>query len=314
MNLDALAAPLRADVVSGAAVVTRTAAEVVRRVAVRGEAGDVPALRRLLGEMAVRILDAQPAMASLVSLLADAFSTLDGVDDPEEARRRVAAAVEAFRADMEEEARRAGRHAAGLLASGDRVMTLSDSSTVRRALLQAAGSGPLEVVCLEARPLMEGRTLARALAAGGARVTCAVDAAADSLVGGCRAVLLGADSVGDRGVVNKIGSAGLIRAARSREIPVWILTDASKLLPPGFPQPVDDDRPAEEVWPPGEDGGRASGIRVWNRYFELVPLEGITRIVTGAGSRTPEQIEADRAGRELPPELARWAARRSAHR
>ena len=270
MNLDALVAPLRADVVSGAAVVTRTAAEVVRRVAVRGEAADVPALRRLLGDLAVRILDAQPSMASLVSLLAGAFASLDDVEDLEEARRRAAAAMESFRAEMDEEARRAGGHAARLLSPGDRVLTLSDSSTVRRALLQAAESGPLNVVCLEGRPLNEGRALARALAAGGARVTCAVDAAAESLVDGARAVLLGADSVGDRGVVNKIGSAGLIRAARAREIPVWILTDASKLLPHGFPQPVDDDRPSDEVWPAGEAGRRASGIRVWNRYFEVI--------------------------------------------
>jgi translation initiation factor 2B subunit (eIF-2B alpha/beta/delta family) len=307
MNLDALVAPLRADVVSGAAVVSRTAAEVVRRVAVRGEVDDVASLRHLLGDLAVRILDAQPAMAPLVTLLSDALAALDGAGDVDGARRRVAREAEAFRTRLEEEGRRAGAHAAKALDAGARVMTLSDSSTVRAALLGAGERGPLEVICLEGRPMQEGRALARTLAGAGLRVTCAVDAAAEALVADCDAVLLGADSVGDRGIVNKIGSAGLIRAAGSREVPVWVVTDDSKLLPPGFPQPLDDDRPAEEVW------RGASGVRVWNRYFEVVPLSWVSRIITGAGSASPEEIEAERAGLDVPPELARWAARRSEH-
>lgn len=305
MNLDALVAPLRADVVSGAAVVSRTAAEVLRRTAVRATADDVPDLRHQLGELAVRILDAQPSMAPLVALLSGAFNALDEASDLEDARRRVARAAEAFRSEMEGEADAAARHAAELLEPGASVLTLSDSSTVRAALRHAAGAGPLSVTCLEGRPLQEGRALARAVAEAGATVTCAVDAAAETHLARADAVLLGADSVGDRGAVNKIGSAGLIRGARARGVPVWIVTDRSKLLPRGFPQPVDDDRPAEEVW------RGASGIRVWNRYFEVFPLDGVAGIVTGAGSRSPDEIEADRAGLALPPELARWAARRS---
>ena len=61
-------------------------------------------------------------------------------------------------------------------------------------------------------------------------------------------MVMGADSVGDRGIVNKIGSLGLAREAQEWATPLWVAADRSKWLPPGFPQPVDDDRPGDEVW------------------------------------------------------------------
>ncbi len=301
MNLDALVAPLRAEVVSGAAVVGRTAGEVMRRVAVRGSAADARGLRELLGQAAVRILDAQPAMAPLVSLATRVLNSVDESDALEEARREAAQAAEAFRGEVEEAVRRTAQKGAELLADGGRVVTLSSSTTVRGALVRAARSAKLEAVCLESRPAGEGELQARALAAEGVPVIFAVDAAAETLLEGARCVLLGADSVGDLGVVNKIGSLALARAARARGVPVWVVADGTKLLPPGFPQPLGDDRAADEVW-------RApAGVKIWNRYFELVPDDFIDGFVGEKGTRVPADVGAARRTLQVPPELEAWA-------
>lgn len=305
VHLEALVSPLRADVVSGAAVVSRTAAEVVRRVAVHAPAETTAELRATLEEAAARILDAQPSMAPVVTLLARAFAELDPAPDVEEARRRVARVAEGFREELSRRTDRAGRHLSDLLDDGDRVLTLSDSSTVRAGLLRASEEGALSVVCLESRPVDEGRRLARVLGEAGVPVTLSVDAAMAVHLPGCRAVVLGADSVGDRGIVNKIGSVPLARCARAAGVPVWVVTDGTKFLPPGFPQPLDDDRPAEEVCrPPGD-------VRVWNRYFELLPFDLVEWVVTDDGPLDPLTLTERRLGLPLPAELARWAARRA---
>lgn len=300
MSLDALVAPLRADVVSGAAVVGRTGAEVVRRAVSRTRAGTVGELRERLAELVEKILDAQPAMAPLVTLAARVLDAAEDASSVDEAETSVLEAAEAFRRDLEREAAEVAAAAGEVLSRGARILTLSNSSTVRATLLGAAELD-LTVICLESRPISEGRKLAAQLGKEGVRVIYAVDAAAACLLPGVDLVLLGADSVGDRGIVNKIGSRAVVELARSREIPVYVLVDRTKLLPPGFPQPVHDPRPEGEVWraPPG--------VKVWNRYFETVPLSRVTAVVTGGGPMDEEAVEEARRRIPVPPELRAWS-------
>jgi translation initiation factor 2B subunit (eIF-2B alpha/beta/delta family) len=175
---------------------------------------------------------------------------------------------------------------------------------VRKLLTEEAGPRGITVLCFESRPVNEGRHMAAALAKAGVDVVFAVDAAAQLLVPEADAVLLGADSIGDLGAVNKIGSASLAQAARVAGVPVHVLADETKILPRGFPQVLDDDRPGAEVWdaPPG--------VRIWNRYFEVVPLEWVTSVVTDLGVHSPQALEDRRAALDFPMGLRAWAASR----
>ena len=304
-HLDALVARLRADVVSGAAVVGRMAAELARRAALQAPADTPEGLRAVLADVLVRVLDTQPSMAPLVSLGRHVLGSLEEAPSVESAREAAAAAAESFRAGLETRAQVVAARAASLLPERGTVMTVSSSSTVRGALLDGAQTRDLRVVCLESRPMNEGRLLATKLAGAGLEVLYAADAAADSIIPECDVVLLGADSIGDRGVVNKIGSAGIAAAAQREGVPVHVATDESKILPPGFPQLTADDRPPDEVW-------RApAGVRVWNRYFEDFPLAWVTSVVTESATLPPDEVEEIRTGIALPAELREWAARRS---
>lgn len=301
MNLDALVAPLRADVVSGAAVVARAAAAAMRRGAVQLPAESAAELREALGTLAVHVMEAQPAMAPLVELLTE---VLDAVEDDaplDDARRAAAEATESFRVEMERRGKRVAEVLAREIPHGSTILTLSSSSTVRSGLVEARDK-ELTVIVLEGRPMNEGQGLARTLAHAGIPVVLAVDAAAESLVATADLVLLGADSVGDPGVVNKIGSTGVGRSAAAHAVPLWVAADRSKWLPPGFPQVLDDDRPPEEVW------RGARGVRVWNRYFECLPYGMVSRIVTDSGSLTPEELSARRRELKAAAVLESWAA------
>ena len=161
------------------------------------------------------------------------------------------------------------------------------------------------MLCFESRPVNEGRDLARALAEAGVDVRYAVDAAAHLLVRECDAVFFGADSIGDQGVVNKIGSAIIAHSARAAAVPVVVLADDTKILPRGFPQALDDDRPAGEVW------SAPDGVAVWNRYFEAVPMEYVTWVVTEDGPLPPSALEERREVLDLPVGLKAWASSRS---
>lgn len=306
MSFDTLVAPLRADVSNGASVVARAAADVVRRATAEIEAGSLEELRGLAAELTGAILDAQPSMAPLVTLAARVLSAVDEADAVDAGLEEVARVAREFLDDLEARKEEAARQGAGALGDVGSVFTLSASSTVIRALQARAARGALHVTCLESRPGNEGRDAAHRLTEAGASVVFAVDAAMGTLLPGCDAVVLGSDSVGDRGVVNKIGSRPAALLARESEVPVYVLTDGTKLLPPGFPQPTNDDRPPTEVWDVSQE------IRIWNRYFEAFPTEWATRVITESGPRTPRQVEEARSGLPVPAALRRWAREREA--
>lgn len=299
-RLRALVAPLRSDVMSGAATVAKTAAEVMRRAAIRLPARSIEELRWWLGEAGLKVLDAQPVMAPLVLLVRNVLAAAAEAAGLEDGRHAAASAAEEFRTRLESRSRAVAEQAAEVLLGRRTVATTSSSSTVRAALLLGDDARSRTIVCFESRPMQEGRALARALAEAGVQVLFAVDAAAHSLVPACEVVLMGTDSIGDRGVVNKIGSAALAQAAGRHGVPVYVLADESKILPRGFPQTVDDDRPGEEVWRP------QPRVRVWNRYFEVVPMEDVTGVVTETGVLDAAGLERLRQRVEFPEALRRW--------
>jgi translation initiation factor 2B subunit (eIF-2B alpha/beta/delta family) len=303
LNFDALVEPLRSDTTSGAATLARASSHVLELAAQETPATTGAALVGALNTLALAILDAQPSMAPLVTLAREVTSTLDALAPVDEVRHKAVAAARHFRESLGKRAAAAAKLAAERLPPGA-VLTLSYSSTVRAALLEAAKTTPLRVICLESRPLNEGRGLANELAGAGISTTVAVDAAAESLLPECAAVLLGADSVGDRGVVNKIGSAALARGAKHLGVPLLVATDSSKLLPAGFPQRLGGDRPAEEVW-----STTTQGPLVWNRYFEAFPIDWITTLCMEDGAFGPRDVGRRRKALFVPPALARWAAR-----
>ena len=173
------------------------------------------------------------------------------------------------------------------------VATVSASGSVRVCLEALSERTELQVICAEARPLMEGRRLAADLAAAGIPTTLCTDAGIDAVIAttGLRldAVVVGADAVAPRWFVNKCGTRQVVDVGAGLGVPSYVVASRDKFIHEAL---VDELRPREgppepeEVWehPPRD-------VTVTNPYFERVPVESVANFVTDAGLLGPASVE-----------------------
>jgi len=109
-------------------------------------------------------------------------------------------------------------------------MVYGKSAVVGQTLLRAWREGKrFRVVCVDARPLHEGRAMARLLSAAGVPVTYALTAALPHVLGEVTLCLLGAHAVlGDGAVYSRVGTAVVGMAARERGVPVIVAAESIK--------------------------------------------------------------------------------------
>ncbi len=145
------------------------------------------------------------------------------------------------------------------------VLTHSNSATVREAIEHTP---PERVVCTVSAPGEEGRELAESLRGSELAVDVVDDPDAEHAVGTVDLLLVGADTVfRDGSLVNKVGTAGLAKAAKKAGVPVIVACEVIKLAP-------------EDPRDPGE------------KRFDLTPPEHIDLFVTEEGEFPPEDIAA----------------------
>ncbi|HJZ48554.1 MAG TPA: translation initiation factor eIF-2B [Roseiflexaceae bacterium] len=250
------------------------------------------------------LIRAQPLMAPLVNLVNAVLWKLEQPETPDELRLAVTQITMEFKRQLRQNAQRVADGALALIADGSTIVTISRSGTVEQALLHARRAGRhFAVICLESRPLCEGRAAAAALAAADIPATLAVDAAAAALVPEAQLVLVGADLLGSRGLVNKLGTRTLALAAQAARVPFYTLCGSEKFLPSGYDPPDQREWPASEVWPDAPPG-----VTVRNHYFEWTPLSELSGIVTERGVLSIAEVESWLAAIELHPALKckRW--------
>jgi translation initiation factor 2B subunit (eIF-2B alpha/beta/delta family) len=140
--------------------------------------------------------------------------------------------------------------------------------------------------------------MASELAASGIPTTLVIDALAVVLAGQSHLVLVGADHLSAHGLMNKVGTYGMVLSARAANVPVYALCSSEKFLPPGYHQPEQARWPADQVWP-----DVPANIQVSNVYFDTTPLNVLAGIVTEQGVQPTVGIEAWLAATKLNPAL-----------
>jgi translation initiation factor 2B subunit (eIF-2B alpha/beta/delta family) len=258
------------DRVSGATAIVLRAAAVLR---------SVSADREDLERAARELCEIQPSMAGLRTLAAIALRA----PDP-------AAALDAFARRVERAPAAVARLARPLLAlrahgGPVRLVTCSRSAAVEATLLDLARSTRVHVACSESRPAREGRDLARVLAGASVDVELYSDAGIGAAVPGADAVVVGADALGPRAFINKVGTAGLCALATGLGVPVYVLAGREKVVS----GPVFDSLRLGEG-PPAELAAEESVGRVRNPYFEQVPYQFVTQAVTDSAVLSPVEI------------------------
>jgi translation initiation factor eIF-2B subunit delta len=287
MRWEALVEPIREDRTSGATELAKRAATAVLDWTDQTASVAFPAWKAELTAFAASLYAAQTAMAPLFNLVNDVLLALESIAAPEEGRPRVRHTVQAFLERIEQAYTRLATTALPVLPHGARVLTFSYSSSVLAVLLEAHAQQRLSTVfCTESRPMMEGQHLARALTSAGMAVEFGIDAALSMFARRASVVLVGADSLTEQGVVNKLGTTSLALVARHASIPCYTVGDRQKWFPAvAKPSELARLKPAEEVWatPP-------AAVMVWNTYFECTPLALFTGIIGENELLTPHEL------------------------
>ena len=222
--------------------------------------------------------DAHPFMA-LVRTVGRRAREATSADD-------LAKTLERMRWEMDNGNQRIGEWALQLFPDGGTFMTNSFSATVHAALKHLAATGKeIRAIVVESRPAREGVQLARALGEVGIRSTLIVDAGIASFMDRADAILVGGDTLSGSFFVNKLGTHPLVLTAANQGVPVYLLASLLKLVPEGEVPDVESPRSPEEV-----ESDPMTNVTVENIYFERIPLDKVTGVITEEGILPPEEI------------------------
>lgn len=276
-----------------------------------GEEVSGGATEALLSGLTHAVREHQPSMANLLQLLDHSWWSWEEAESagPQEAEaerhRRLLELWQGRRQQREGALRELGAHLAALWAEGPAatdpkartLLTLSRSGTVLAGLAALSESGArFTVVVGEGRPGGEGRQMAAVLRRRGLDAWVTTDAAVMALAAGsappppfpfdpaATTVVVGADAVGPRLFLNKVGTRPLAAAAREAGRPCWVLAETSKLLP------LELFRLLELPAAPADEVGAPPGVPALSFYFEPVPLELASRVVSEEGAAEPRRV------------------------
>lgn len=155
------------------------------------------------------------------------------------------------------------------------VMTFSRSKTLLNIFRNLGEWGYIKKIYLsEGRPTNEGISFAEDLSKMGIDTVLTIDIALPNLVGKVDVVIIGCDAIlPNNSVVNKVGSTALAIAAKHYEKNFIVAGDEYK---------YSSKMNIEIKYGPITDiySGSVNRIEVYNPYFEVIPAQLITYIVT----------------------------------
>ena len=170
------------------------------------------------------------------------------------------------------------------------VATVSASETVRVCLEALSERTRLEVICAEARPLLEGRHMAADLARARIPTTLCTDAGIGAVMAATgptlEAVVVGADAVAPRWFVNKCGTRHVVEVAASLGVPSYVVGSREKFIGEILAEELRPNQGSpDEIWehPPPD-------VTIANPYFERIPVELAAMFVTDAGPIGPASV------------------------
>ncbi|MCD6520344.1 MAG: hypothetical protein J7M05_10535 [Anaerolineae bacterium] len=278
---------LRRDNRSGAEEILAKALDLLIEAIAESSPSGVLSYKEWLLRISRQIVAAQPSMGVLFRLVNDMLWACDGVMNSTEMRQKALDFLQDYQQQQETTLQAVIDQAAQYLANFASLMTYSRSSTVARVFTTMAERNiKPRIYCSEGRPMLEGQTLASELSWAGLDVILGIDMALFGWLGEVRALVIGADSIGSAGLVNKVGTAALMHAAMEQEIPRIVVCSSLKFLPEDYlvGQSLRSGAP-EEIMPVSSEN-----ITVRNVYFDVTPLELVSVVINEKGPLEYEEL------------------------
>jgi methylthioribose-1-phosphate isomerase len=280
--------------------------------------GGQAALRGSIQDLRRAIRDATDSLRTSRPTAVNLFWALDRIDRVVNAGRdlappalleRVLAEARAIADEDKAMCRAIGRFGAGLVGSGQGVLThcnagglaTADYGTALAVLFAAHEAGKaIHVFADETRPLLQGaRLTAWELQRRGVPVTLICDNMAAQVMkeGKVQMVVVGADRIAANGdTANKIGTYGVALLARAHGIPFYVAAPSSTFdfsIPDGSAIPIEQRDPREVTHGLGRQTA-PEGVTVYNPAFDVTPAALIAGIITERGVIQPVNAQTIR--------------------
>lgn len=156
------------------------------------------------------------------------------------------------------------------------IFTHCHSSTLAKALIEAhKNKKRFSVINTETRPLYQGHLTSKQLSKAGIKVSMSVDSAILEDIKKSDLIMIGADAVTKKGVLNKIGSGLIAKISKDLKKPLYIVTDSWKFSKRGVKI---EKRSWKEIW-----SKSPKNVNIENPAFEWVPKNQISYIVSELG-------------------------------
>lgn len=177
-----------------------------------------------------------------------------------------------------------------LIKNNSIVFTHCHSSTLIKALISAKKHRKkFEVYNTETRPLFQGRKTYKELKNANIKVTMFIDSAAEIALTKAQdkeektkpvnLILLGADAITNKRVVNKVGSGMISEIAKQNHIPLFIVSNSLKYTN----KPIQlEQRNPNEIWNKLNMIKNKDSIK--NPAFEFISKKNITGIISELGN------------------------------
>lgn len=155
------------------------------------------------------------------------------------------------------------------------IFTHCHSTTLVKSLISAKkNKKKFSVINTETRPLYQGHLTSKQLSKAGIKVTMSIDSAILQDLKNSDLIMIGADAVTRKGVLNKIGSGLIAKLSLDLKKPLYIITDSWKFSSKTVKI---EKRSKDEVWDTN------SKVKIENPAFELIPKKQITAIISELG-------------------------------
>lgn len=175
--------------------------------------------------------------------------------------------------------RKIEEHGAKLIPKNAIILTHCHSHNVVNILKKA---DPVKVYTTESRPRFQGRITAKELAHAGIEVEMILDDEVADIMKEVDLVMMGADAITKKGVVNKVGSNMIALVADRYKKPLYIGASTLKITD----EIEIEERSRDEVW---KDAPK--NIKIRNYAFDIIPYRYIAGIITENGPVLPKDIK-----------------------
>lgn len=194
------------------------------------------------------------------------------------------------------------------------VLTYAKSSIVEKTILKAHADGKrFRVICVDSRPLFEGKNLARTLMRRGLEVQYMPFSGISHAIKEASLVLLGAHSMLSNGrLQSRIGTAAVAMQAHRADVPVIVCCESVKFTGKVALDSIvlNEVAPADELLPPAiasqplrsagdEDDEKKKTLLEWrdipnlqvlNLMYDVTPAEYIKMVICEYGSLPPSSV------------------------